>query len=203
MGKKKLPYKEGDWFGVPLEDGGYAVGLIARSRRGGKALFGYFFGPRRSRLPNLNDIRDLTMADAILIGRFGDLGLYTGEWPIIGHSEPWDRNAWPMLPLIRVDEFSKKAWKVEYSEDDPSLIVQETPCDAKEAYRFPRDRAMGSGAVELRLMKLFSSSSQKEEGGPVGSPPIPQSRSRAHAGRKARIGDAGRRMRESGSGLET
>ncbi len=158
MGKKKLPYKEGDWFGVPLADGGYAVGLIARSRRGGKALFGYFFGPRRSQLPSLTDIRDLTPADAILIGKFGDLGLYTGEWPIIGHSEPWERKAWPMPPLIRVDEFSGKTWKVEYSEDDPSLMVQETPCDAKEAHRFPRDRAMGSGAVALRLTKLFSSS---------------------------------------------
>ncbi|MBI1922835.1 hypothetical protein HYR99_01155 [Candidatus Poribacteria bacterium] len=40
----------------------------------------------------------------------------------------------------------------------PSLMVQETPCDAKEAHRFPRDRAMGSGAVALRLTKLFSSS---------------------------------------------
>ena len=157
MGKKKLPYKEGDWFGVPLESGGYAVGLIARARRSGKALFGYFFGPKREQLPGMDDFRDLTLKDAILIGRFGDLGLYTGEWPIIGHSEPWNRNAWPMPVWVRVDEISGKAWKVQYSEDDPSLIVQETPCDFKEACRFPKDRAMGSGAVEIRLTKLLAS----------------------------------------------
>lgn len=71
MRKKKLPYAEGDWFGVPLKNGGYAVGIIARSRRSGKALFSYFFGPRHWELPSMNDIRGLTPADAILIGKFG------------------------------------------------------------------------------------------------------------------------------------
>ena len=163
MRKKRLPYTEGDWFGVPLKNGGYAVGIIARSRRSGKSLFGYFFGPRHWELPSMNDIRGLTPADAILIGKFGDLDLYTGEWPIIGHSDPWNRNTWPMPPLIRIDEFSKKAWKVAYSEDDPSLVVHETPCDAKETHLFPRDRGMGSGAVESRLTDLLFREHLKEK----------------------------------------
>jgi hypothetical protein len=156
MNKKTQSYKEGDWFGVPLKDGGYAVGLIARKRRSGKVLFGYFFGPRRKQLSSPDELQDLTPADAILIGKFGDLSLYNGQWPIIGNAESWARNDWPMPPLVRIDEYAKKAWKVTYSEDDPSLMVQETPCHLKEAYRFPRDRLMGSGAVEIRLMHLLS-----------------------------------------------
>ena len=35
MARRKLPYDEGDWAAVPLEGGGYALGLIARMDRGG------------------------------------------------------------------------------------------------------------------------------------------------------------------------
>ena len=39
----KASYREGDWFAVPLRDGGYAAGLIARANPKG-VLLGYFFG---------------------------------------------------------------------------------------------------------------------------------------------------------------
>ncbi len=156
MGKKKLPYKEGDWFGVPLKDGGYALGIIARSRPNGKALFGYFFGPKREKIPSIGELRTLTPENAILVGQFGDLGLFEGEWPIIGHSEPWDRSTWPIPPLVRRDAVSGEAWLIKYSDDDPIQEISETPCDLFEIRNYPEDGLWGSGAVEIRLTKLLS-----------------------------------------------
>ena len=88
----KINYQEGDWFGVPLEGGGYAVGVLARFRKGpyGSNLFGYFFGPRRRALPSLEELKRLTPDDAINACHFGHLGLVQNEWPIIGRNEPWE-----------------------------------------------------------------------------------------------------------------
>ncbi len=74
---KKLPYREGDWFAVPLQDGDYAVGLVARCPRGGKVFLGYFFGPRRKRMPNLKDLQGLTAEDALLSHQILPLALAT------------------------------------------------------------------------------------------------------------------------------
>jgi hypothetical protein len=38
-------------------------------------LFGYFFGPRRSGVPDLRECLVLTPTDATLIGKFGHLGI--------------------------------------------------------------------------------------------------------------------------------
>jgi hypothetical protein len=40
------PCEEGDLFAVPLRDGGYGIGVVARVGRRG-VLVGYFFGRRR------------------------------------------------------------------------------------------------------------------------------------------------------------
>lgn len=154
--KARLPYAEGDWFAVPLENGGYAVGLVARSGRLGKVLFGYFFGPKREKLPTIDELRGYTAEHAILIGKFGDLGLFEGSWPILGQAGTWERKAWPLPPLARIDVVSGRARKVSYSEDDPSRALSETLCDPQEARQLPRDALMGAGAVEIRLTNLLS-----------------------------------------------
>ncbi len=89
-----VKYQEGDWFGVPLEEGGFGVGVVARIGAY-RIPFGYFFGPRRNRLPTVGDVTSLKAADALLDGNFGDTGLRYGEWPIIGQVPGWDRRAWP------------------------------------------------------------------------------------------------------------
>jgi hypothetical protein len=53
---KKLTYREGDLFVLPLQDLGYAVGLVARSGPRGRVLFGYFFGPRYPEMPKLSEL---------------------------------------------------------------------------------------------------------------------------------------------------
>lgn len=149
----QLPYSEGDLFAVPLRKGGYAVGLIARTRPQGEVVFGYFFGPRREALPGAQDLQTLTPTDAVLVGQFGDLRLIRGDWPMLGRLRSWKREHWPMPAFVRVDDVSNEARLIRYSEDDPNHEIANLPCTAEQAERLPRDAMMGAGAVEIRLTK--------------------------------------------------
>src|SRR5688500_15207999 len=90
-----LPYREGDWFAVPLRTGGYALGLAARSNRRGIVL-GYFVGPRSTQLPTVEQTQGLAAGNAVYVGMFGDLGLLHGEWPVIGQGTGFSRADWPL-----------------------------------------------------------------------------------------------------------
>jgi hypothetical protein len=148
----KLPYTEGSVFVVPLRDGGYARGVVARATKRGKVLFGYFFGPK---FPSLRAVttHDIDPSRAILCIRFGDLGLIKGVWPIVGNVISWDRSKWPMIAFIRREEISKRAWLVHYSDNDPTIIDSEIPTDFDA--NLPRDSMAGYGAVEIRMTKLL------------------------------------------------
>jgi Immunity protein 26 len=154
MAKKlKLPYREGTWFTVPLRNGGYSVGVIARMDAEGGA-FGYFFGPKQTEIPSLDNIKHLSATDAVLRARFGALGLLNGEWTVLGATPDWNRDAWPLLPFINVDDESNRAVKVILSDQNLEFISQE-PCDARLAKDFPEDACYGYGAVEIVLTKLL------------------------------------------------
>ena len=75
-------YSKGDWFAVPLRSGGYATGVVARIVTKG-ILLGYFFGPRRVSIPPVNELVQAAAKDAVLVQRFGDLGIIQHGWPII------------------------------------------------------------------------------------------------------------------------
>ncbi len=150
----KLPYREGTWFGVPLRQGGFAVGLVARATTEGKVILCYFFGPRRTAVPPLAEVERLKPSGTIRVVRVGDLSLIRDEWPIIGQAASWKRSDWPMPPFVRRDDLSLKAWRVQYSDADPNTIDHEEP----EQYEstLERDAVLGSGAAELVLTKLLS-----------------------------------------------
>jgi hypothetical protein len=119
----RVNYQEGDWFAVPLRDGGFAVGVVAREPE--SCVAGYFFGPRCDELPTLNDVRDLRPHDAILVGKFGHLGLSQGKWSILGRLDIWDRAGWPMLVLVRYEELTGRSFHVYYDDDDPAKLLRE------------------------------------------------------------------------------
>jgi Immunity protein 26 len=98
----KLPYSEGSVFLVPLRQGGYARGVVARAGAKGKDLLGYFFGPRIESIGAIA-LDDLNPAGAGLRIRFGDLGLINGAWPILGRIPNWNRAKWPMPEFVRRD----------------------------------------------------------------------------------------------------
>lgn len=151
---KKLPYEEGTWFAVPLEQGGFATGVIARMAPKGKLLFGYFFGPRRADVPKLKDVEDQQPKEAVSIDRFGDFGLYKKTWPIIGKSDHWIREIWPMIPFYRIEPILGKKYKIIYDNQDPSITVSEVLLPDSAEVEWTSGLA-GSGLVEVRLSRLL------------------------------------------------
>ena len=154
MKNSKRKFPEGTWFAVPLRDGGFCRGLIARTNGTGIA-FGYFFGPKKATIEELPKVSALNPNDAILIGQFGDLGLLNGEWKVIDKNTHWDRTAWPIPQFIRVDEETNTATKTTF--DDNLEIISEESCDPSNANVFPEDSLMGYGFVEIRLTRLLNS----------------------------------------------
>jgi len=150
----RVRYAEGDWFAVPPRDGGFAIGLLARSNPKG-ALFGHFFGPRHRDLPTLENVAELTPAEAVLVGRFGHLGLLHGEWPIIGRTEGWDRTEWPIPVFVRYEELTGRTLKVYYDDNDPVRLLREERLRRGESAEGPEDGLMGAGFVEIRLGMLL------------------------------------------------
>lgn len=152
---RKQKYTEGDWFAVPLRDGGYAVGVVARlDGRGG--VIGYFFGPKSGVPPSLDEVTDKTANDAVLVSNFGDLGLVRGKWKRIGKAPDWNRDRWPIPPFVRTDAVSGAHRKVIYTEDNLNTEKTLLPCSSTEATTLPKDGIAGYGAVEIQLTKLLA-----------------------------------------------
>ncbi len=147
----RATYELGTWFCVPLRNDGFARGVVTRIGDEG-VTFGYFFGPRledcATEIPD-----DLKPEDRVLWGKFGDLGLINGEWPVIGVSDGWRAEDWPMPLMVRVDEAAGIAFASTY--DDSIAFVSEERCDPSLAETHPYDRLMGYGSVEIRLTKLL------------------------------------------------
>lgn len=155
MVRVKLPYSEGTWFGVPLEDKSFAVGIIARKHRSGKVLFGYFFGPRLASLPNASQLKALRPKEAVLRCQFGDLGLIRDWWPIICQQENFSREDWPMPKFVRSDE--NRTELIEYRDDDLLTEARREIVAASMASGYPEDALYGYEAVQIRLHQILSS----------------------------------------------
>jgi hypothetical protein len=153
MIRERLRYKTGDWFGVPLRKGGFAVGTVVRSQPKKGILFGYFFGPKRRVLPTPDELQRLKPGDAILLARFGDLGLIQGKWPLIGPL-PGPRN-WPMPPFVRRDAITGRPHLVIYKDDDPSRENLVSACKEEVCRGLPEDALSGYGAIEIKLTDLL------------------------------------------------
>lgn len=156
-------HREGTWFGVPLHGGLYAVGLVARSSRSG-ILLGYFFGPAIPSLPTLVDVMDLAPSDAVVVGRFGYLGLKLGQWPILGHLDHWDRSLWPTPPLVRYERLTGRTYRTIYDDKDPSKLVREELVAPGIQEQGPKDGLMGHIFVQEMLTRILSQPPAGEPG---------------------------------------
>jgi hypothetical protein len=156
----RLPYKEGDWFAVPLRDGGWAVGRVARMPppKRGITLLGYFFGPHCESVPSLAAVANLAPEEAVSIELFHDLGLIEGRWPVLGGAGPaWaeQRERWPMPAFGFHDELLGRYFRREYDDDPRHLFVRQVAITEDEFARLPRDRFAFAGAVEIVLTRLL------------------------------------------------
>lgn len=152
----KLFSRDGDWFAVPLRDGGFALGVVARAAPSG-VLLGYFFGPRRDEMPTLDDAVGLRTSDAVLIARFGHLGLTQRTWTTLGSLGEWERKEWPMPAFCRYEELTGRTYRVHYADDDPNDLQGEELIPPGTAEQLPKDAMLGAGAVEKVLTRLLSS----------------------------------------------
>jgi hypothetical protein len=150
---KKLPYEDGTWFAVPLRNGGYGTGVVARHSQDGVVLI-YLFGPKRSKPAELGDVERLSKAHAVRVCMAGDLGLMEGSWPIIGKGRLWAREDWPMPKFLRKDELGGAAWLVTYADDNPNHVIREERVSPDMA-GFERDALSGAGAVEIVMTQLL------------------------------------------------
>jgi hypothetical protein len=149
----KPSYPNSSVFLVPLKDGGFARGVVARTAPDGKLLLGYFFGPRLASQAQA-DLSGLEPGNAILSLRFGDLGLVKGLWPVVGKLPEWNPAEWPMPNAVRRDLLGKaKPILVRYDDHDPSKIVSEEALE--NDIGLPADGLAGYGFVEAKLTKLL------------------------------------------------
>ena len=144
-------YGEGDLFAVPLRDGGYAVGLAARTDGKG-IVVGYFFGQRFDIPPEAGEVDP---SDVVWISMFGDLGLVKREWPVIGRLPGWRREDWPMPVFGRRESLTDRVLRVEYPDDEPNAVPRETRITEEEVAELPEDGLAGAGFVEKRMTRLL------------------------------------------------
>jgi hypothetical protein len=152
MARRK--FGEGDWFAVPLRDGGFGTGIIARAKR--SLLVGYFFGPKQDTVPRLSDFDAVTPFDAVLTARFGYPGLKQGEWPLLGRRDSWDATEWPMPVFARHEVLTGRSFHVIYDEMDPNRLLAEEQVPPGVAEQAPSNALFGYGALEKRLTRLLA-----------------------------------------------
>ena len=147
-------YSEGDWFAVPLPDGGYGVGLVARAQpKHGGVLLGYFFGPRLSVPPSIDQVRFLSPTSAIMVRLFGHLDIRQGRWPIIGKVSDWNREHWPMPAFIRKPTLGPAVLVIR-SDDDPNTTVSEAIVrDEEDVVNAAPEGLLGSSLAAKLLAK--------------------------------------------------
>jgi hypothetical protein len=144
-------YREGDWFAVPLGEGTWALGRIAREHRG--IVFAYFFAPALRWQPTLEDARGLNAESALTQMLVSHLDLRDGVWPVLGQEE-WDPGAWPMVEFERTMQSpgqDERLYAIRWDERTLNEELEARPLDNSEAGKRPRDVLSGSGAAAARL----------------------------------------------------
>ena len=169
----KLNYSEGTWFAVPLLNGGFGVGVVARATSRGRVILAYFFGPRRRTVPTLPEVVELDPTAAVLVVRLGDLCLIRGDWPILGRSSQWQRDDWPIPLFLRSNELSRRAFIVSYDDKDPSRPISEVPVEYGTS-TLERDSMLGAGAVEIELTDVLSPEAASDAASTTVLEPAPQ-----------------------------
>lgn len=165
----KLNYSEGTWFAVPLRKGGFGVGVVARASSRGRVILVYLFGPKRETVPTLSEVVGLEPSAAVSVIRIGDLGLIRGDWPILGRSPLWQRDRWPIPKFLVWDGMSRRAWIIQYDDNDPNKYISQEPV-APDTCTLDQDSSYGAGAVEIELTELLSPGS----GSTAAAIPVPK-----------------------------
>jgi hypothetical protein len=153
----ELPYKEGDFFAVPLKTGGYGIGIaVCVGPRG--TLVGRFFGPVRDSVPAISELENLTETDSIHIEHFRDDGLRDGSWSVIGQHPLWDSYNWPIPRFGWFQPFADRpggrAFEMELDENLRTFRQKEVPIEHYKA--LPYEGVVASQAAEITLALVLT-----------------------------------------------
>ena len=112
-----FPYKEGDWFMLPLEDKGFAIGLVVRADKEEK-FFSYFFSPRIYKEPKKKYLDSLNPDSAIFVARYQDFKFpHYQTWKTIKNNENFQRKDWPIPEFVRFDATNNKFFLINRGEN--------------------------------------------------------------------------------------
>lgn len=159
MNIEKIKYKEGQWFAVPLQTEGYALGIIVRGSYINGGGLGYFFGPKFTEVPDGLVTTRLLPGDAILVARFSGIGVLFKRWPLINSPRTFIRDEWP-LPSFWQEDFlnPEKGFLRDYMVTNRGrwILIREIYTMKPEKKGLVKDSDLGGGVVELRLTELLS-----------------------------------------------
>lgn len=143
---------------IPLEDHGFALGIIARADKKSDYLLGYFFPIRYSSPPNAETVAGLKPEDSVLIAWFSDFGIRDGEWLVLPNRRLFSRKEWPVPVFSRPNlVHPNKGFLIEYDQEEPisSHPIREITCDADQLTDLSVDRKSGHLALIRKLSSVL------------------------------------------------
>ena len=147
--KKRVRFAEGDVFLIPLTQGGFAVGLIARYDLRGHGVLAYIFNRTVDEAGELDIDHVVSKEMVVDVVDVAMRSLVSGAWPIVGRLPNWSRSDWP-VPVFRyqIGQLSFRS-QDDYRQEIYSNLI---PRD-EEIFRYV---LYGDLALSLRLSLRFS-----------------------------------------------
>jgi Immunity protein 26 len=120
---RRVEVTEGMVVAVPAtDDNGYLAGVLARTEKNrslSAAVLIYFFGPRHSTVPLLNQVLPLEADQAIGVVLTSRRRIAEGKWKSIGEVPRFTRADWPIPIFGRISMTQPGlAWVVEFAGDE-------------------------------------------------------------------------------------
>jgi hypothetical protein len=150
----RLKPRDGDWVGVPLERGGWALGRLAKVAASGIAV-GYFFDRRWYAIPERGELESMDPTHVMSIRQFGFPAKDNEEgWFIIPRAEgAWDEDSWPVPDFWRLPPFFREGWGIRVTYDYDLSMGPEFPAPLEELLGLPEDGLDGPVYLALTLDK--------------------------------------------------
>jgi Immunity protein 26 len=151
MKNNSINYKAGSIIVIPLKNGKFAAGLIARRYR--SSLLGYFFNQMFDSIPVIDEL-EIRKENVIFIKIFGYLGLKLGEWYVIGDMPNFSKDEWRIPAFKHTSAMDGTFYCINYN--DRLDEVSRYKISKEEAKNLPDDGLAGHGAVEISLTKRLT-----------------------------------------------
>jgi hypothetical protein len=141
----------GKVFVVPLKNGGFSIGLVARQDK--NILLGYFFNTYFFEKPIT--VKDLIInkSNICLICLFSILGLKNNEWTVIGSLPDWNKDEWAVPMFKQKDPLLDIYYAINY--DDSLNEISKIKMSKEDANKLYNGGIYGYGIVESILTKII------------------------------------------------